>query len=51
MEARIRPILLGSGQLEHAHMPEEFVSFPQVLSAAEIYYSLLQPLSQQRAIL
>jgi len=41
-EAGIRPILLGPGQLEHAHMPEEFVSFPQVLSAAEIYYSLLK---------
>ncbi|MGD2089106.1 MAG: M20/M25/M40 family metallo-hydrolase [Candidatus Aminicenantes bacterium] len=45
-EAGIRPILLGPGQLQHAHMPEEFVSFPQVLSAAEIYYSLLQPLTR-----
>jgi acetylornithine deacetylase len=50
-DAGIRPILLGPGQLEHAHIPEEFVSFPQVLSAAEIYYSLLQPLSRQRAAL
>jgi len=41
--AGIRPILLGPGQLEHAHMPEERVSFSQVLSAAEIYYSLLHP--------
>lgn len=41
--AGIRPILLGPGQLEHAHIPEERVSFTQVLSAAEIYYSLLQP--------
>jgi len=49
-EAGIRPILLGPGQLEHAHMPEEFVAFPQVLLAAEIYYSLLQPLSRHTAI-
>ena len=48
--AGIRPILLGPGQLEHAHMPEEFVSFPRVISAAEIYYSLLQPLSRHTAI-
>lgn len=41
--AGIRPVLLGPGQLEHAHMPEEFVPFSQVLSAAEIYYSLLRP--------
>lgn len=43
--AGIRPVLLGPGLLEHAHMPEEFVAFPQVLRAAEIYYSLLQSLN------
>ena len=50
-EAGIRSILLGPGQLEHAHMPEEFVSFSQVLSAAEIYHSLLQPLELSSASL
>jgi acetylornithine deacetylase len=43
-EAGIRPVLLGPGQLEHAHMPGEFVNFAQVLSAANIYHSLLEEL-------
>jgi acetylornithine deacetylase len=50
-ESGIRPVLLGPGQLEHAHMPEEFVSFPQVLSAAEIYCSLMQPTARQTPVL
>jgi acetylornithine deacetylase len=40
--AGIKPMLLGPGRLEMAHIPEEAVSFTQVNSAAEIYFSLLQ---------
>jgi acetylornithine deacetylase len=40
--AGIRPILLGPGRLEMAHIPEEAVSFRQVVSAAEIYFALLR---------
>ena len=36
----VKPIILGPGSLEAAHRPEEWVSFGQVLSAAEIYYRL-----------
>lgn len=35
--AGIKPIVLGCGQLEKAHSPEESISFAQVLAAAEIY--------------
>jgi hypothetical protein len=42
--AGVKPILLGPGQLEHAHAPEERVSFPQVLQAAEIYLDLMTAL-------
>jgi acetylornithine deacetylase len=38
--AGIKPIVLGCGQLEKAHSPDESVSFAQVLAAAEIYYQL-----------
>ena len=39
--AGVKPILLGSGQLEKAHAPEESVSFQQVCLAAEVYLDLL----------
>jgi acetylornithine deacetylase len=44
-EAGVRPILLGPGQLERAHAPEESVSFPQVMAAAEIYLDLARALA------
>jgi acetylornithine deacetylase len=37
----VKPILLGPGQLEKAHAPEESVSFKQVALAAELYRDLL----------
>ncbi|MGD8254660.1 MAG: M20/M25/M40 family metallo-hydrolase [Syntrophobacterales bacterium] len=37
----IKPILLGPGQLEKAHAPEESISFQQVVDAAELYRDLL----------
>lgn len=40
----IKPILLGPGQLQMAHAPEESVSFRQVVSAAELYLDLLRSL-------
>jgi acetylornithine deacetylase len=39
--AGVKPILLGPGQLEQAHVPEESVSFQQVCLAAEIYRDLM----------
>lgn len=43
--AGMKPILLGSGQLEKAHAPDESVSFEQVLTAARLYLDLLISLS------
>jgi len=43
--AGVKPILLGSGQLEKAHAPDESVSFKQVLAAAQLYLDLLIALS------
>jgi len=40
-EAGILPILLGPGQLEKAHVPEESVSFEQVCRAAALYLDLM----------
>jgi acetylornithine deacetylase len=37
--AGVKPILLGCGQLEQAHRPEENIDFAQVVEAAEIYYA------------
>ena len=37
----IKPILLGPGQLEKAHAPEESISFQQVVDAAELYRDLI----------
>jgi len=39
--AGIKPILLGPGQLEQAHAPDEWVSFEQVHQAAQLYYDLM----------
>jgi acetylornithine deacetylase len=39
--AGMKPILLGSGQLEKAHTPDESVSFKQVLHTAELYLDLM----------
>ena len=36
----VKPIVLGCGELEKAHSPEESISFPQVLAIAEIYYQV-----------
>jgi acetylornithine deacetylase len=35
--AGIQPVILGPGRLEAAHTPEESVSFPQVVQAAQLY--------------
>ena len=37
----VKPILLGPGQLEKAHAPDESVSFQQVCLAAQLYFELL----------
>jgi acetylornithine deacetylase len=36
----IRPILLGPGQLENAHSPDESILFTEVMKAAEIYFDI-----------
>lgn len=41
-EVGIKPVILGPGQLEKAHMEEESISFFQVEQAARIYESLLK---------
>jgi acetylornithine deacetylase len=35
--AGVDPIILGPGRLEEAHNPEEFISFAQVVQAAQLY--------------
>lgn len=40
-EAGIKPIILGPGQLDQAHAPDESVSFEQVYLAAKIYHDLM----------
>jgi acetylornithine deacetylase len=42
--AGVKPILLGPGQLERAHAPDEGISFQQVILAAEVYLDLLTSL-------
>jgi acetylornithine deacetylase len=44
--AGVKPILLGPGQLELAHAPDEAVSFQEVLLASRIYLDLLVSLSE-----
>jgi acetylornithine deacetylase len=39
--AGVKPILLGSGQLEKAHTPDECISFQQVCLAAQIFLELI----------
>lgn len=39
--AGVKPILLGPGQLEKAHAPDESVSFQQVLTATQYYLDLM----------
>ena len=40
-EAGIKPVIIGPGQLEQAHAPEESVSFKQVCLAAQLYLDLI----------
>ena len=40
-EAGVKPIILGPGQLEKAHAPEESISFNQVCRAAEVYHDMM----------
>lgn len=40
-EAGIKPVILGPGQIDKAHVPEESVSFEQVTRAARIYTDCL----------
>ncbi len=40
-EAGIKPVIIGPGQLEQAHAPEESVLFEQVCLAAQLYFDLL----------
>ena len=42
--AGIKSILLGPGQIEKAHAPDESVSFSQVLQAGELYAGLASKL-------
>jgi acetylornithine deacetylase len=42
--AGIKPVVLGPGRLEHAHVHDECVFFPQVVQAAAIYLGLMQQL-------
>ncbi len=45
--AGVKPILLGPGQLETAHAPDESVSFQQVALAAEVYRDLLMTMASK----
>jgi acetylornithine deacetylase len=42
----VKPILLGCGELEKAHVPDESISLSQVELAADIYLDLLVSLSK-----
>ncbi len=44
--AGVKPILLGPGQLEKAHAPDESVHFEDVLLAAQVYLDLLMSFSK-----
>jgi acetylornithine deacetylase len=43
--AGVNPIVLGPGSLAAAHMPEESVSFKQVVQAAHLYLNIARSLS------
>jgi acetylornithine deacetylase len=45
--AGVKPILMGPGQLEKAHSPDEAISFNQVVLAGRMYLDLLLSLAQQ----
>ena len=47
--AGINPIILGPGELIHAHAHDESVSFNQVCRAAEIYFRVMNELVQTTA--
>jgi len=46
--AGVKPIIIGCGQLEKAHGPDESVAFAQVRQAAELYYRLALNLIRPR---
>jgi len=46
--AGVKPILLGCGELEKAHAPEESIELSQVELAAEIYLDLMTALASER---
>jgi acetylornithine deacetylase len=46
-QAGVRTILLGPGQLEKAHAPDESASFKQICLAAEIYYELAMAMGER----
>jgi len=44
--AGIKPLLVGPGKLEHAHAPDESISFLEVQQAADLYLHFLDALSR-----
>lgn len=49
--AGIKPILLGAGQLEMAHTPDESVSFQKICKASQIYADLISELFYEQGII
>lgn len=49
-EIGIKPVILGPGQLENAHMVEESIFFSQVVDAARIYERIIEKWSQMPAV-
>jgi len=41
-EGGIKPVMLGAGQLEQAHRPEESISFRDICKISEIYFEILR---------
>lgn len=48
-EAGVKPLLLGPGELEVAHTPDEQTNFSQVLEAARIYAALCLQQDRERS--
>ncbi len=46
-KAGAKPVMLGPGSLAEAHSPDEWVSFQQVVQAAEIYSKVLEALAEK----
>jgi len=46
-EAGVKPIILGPGQLEKAHAPEESISFVQACLAAELFHDMMVSTASQ----